>query len=201
MIVHSAPGHDPAARWRNLGTGSTFRGRHAGKAVLVRRAARSDIPRKPPRPARPGTENRFRLPRRRDAGRDDRPRRSRRRRWIRRLGRARVYSAASPQLSARLIGRDPGGGAEVQRTEIRVGVRDGESPIREFFMQPLRRSGTLIAKDQPVSVGKLNIPKRPPRFRRKQPKPLRRQRAGPKRRPIGVLMHVQRSPVVHSRAA
>src|SRR3954471_12685136 len=67
-------------------------------------------------------------------------------------------------------------------------------------MQPRWHAGTLAAEEQAVAVLVAYIPKTAVRLGREQPEPPRRMWARPKRRPIRVLVHIERLPIIHSRA-
>lgn len=106
------------------------------------------------------------------------------------------------RLAECFVARDAGGRAQIQGSEVRIRVRDGETVrLTDFVVQPLGCTRAFIAKNESVSVGVVCRPKTALGLRGEKPEAPRSHRAGSKRGPILVLMDVQRTPIVHSRPA
>ena len=74
----------------------------------------------------------------------------------------------------------------------------GDSLARaKLVVQPVGSTRALISKDQSVIVRVAHIPKTLLRFCREKPEPLRRLGTRTKCRPIGMLMDIERFPIVH----
>ena len=70
----------------------------------------------------------------------------------------------------------------------------------EFRMQPIGGARFLIAEHQAIARGIIDRPKRFLGVGREKPQPLRRRRTSLKSRPIRVLMHIERMPIIHAGA-
>ena len=74
----------------------------------------------------------------------------------------------------------------------------GDSLARaNFVMYPVGGTRALVSKDQSVIVRVAHIPKTLLRFCREKPELLRRLGTRTKCRPIGMLMDIERFPIVH----
>jgi hypothetical protein len=115
---------------------------------------------------------------------------------------SRPRSSEQTGLAEGFVGGDAGGGAQVERAQVGVGVGDFHAVFdADLVVQPVGRAGAFVAKDEAVTVGKLGGPEILRGFRRKQPQAARGDGAGAKRGPVGVFVHIERIPVVHAGAA
>ena len=71
---------------------------------------------------------------------------------------------------------------------------------RSSLMQPIRSPASLVSEDKPVAILESRVPETELGPCRKQPQPARGRGAGAERLPVGMLVDVEREPVVHARA-